>query len=49
MPSWVNLFTVEKIPEHRVLEPLTRTIDSGGVAVTVQQFDVDFDYDDFPQ
>ena len=48
MPSWVNLFTVEKIPEHRVLEPLTRTIDSGGVAVTVQQFDVDFDYDDFP-
>ena len=49
MPAWVNLLVPERIPEHMVLrEPEVFTQNSGGVTVTTQQFDVNFDYDDFP-
>lgn len=49
MPSWTNQFSSEKIPEHIVLtEPQGEILDSDDVSVTVTQFVMSFDYDDFP-
>jgi len=49
IPIWVNLFMVEKIPEHRILEaPSIQTNSQGEISLTSHQFGVNFDYDDFP-
>ncbi len=48
-PVWVNLFMIEKIPEHRILEnPSIQTNSRGVISVTSHQFGFSFDYDDFP-
>jgi len=48
-PIWVNLFMVEKIPEHKILEtPNIQTNSQGEISLTSHQFGVNFDYDDFP-
>ena len=48
-PVWVNLLTFEKIPEHQILgDPITSSKRSGDISVVNHQFNVNFDYDDFP-
>ena len=49
VPVWVNMFTVEKIPEHIILrEPSIKEITDGEIGLISHQFGLDFDYDDFP-
>ncbi len=49
MPLWVNLFMFEKIPEHKILaEPNVRTQTVGEISVVSHQFNVNYEYDDFP-
>jgi peptide/nickel transport system permease protein len=49
IPAWVNLFSFEKIPEHKILEfPIQKLLESGDVSVISHQFNVNFSYDDFP-
>jgi peptide/nickel transport system permease protein len=49
IPSWVNLFMFEKIPEHKILDkPDVSTNTSGEISVVSHQFSVNYVYDDFP-
>jgi len=48
-PVWVNLFSFEKVPEHQIIdEPIINSKKSGDVSVVNHQFNVNFEYDDFP-
>ena len=48
-PVWVNLLTFEKIPEHQILDdPIVNSKKLGDISVVNHQFNVNFDYDDFP-
>jgi peptide/nickel transport system permease protein len=49
IPGWVNLFLVEKIPEHRIMDNPIKKIESyGSLSVVSHQFGFNFEYDDFP-
>ena len=49
IPGWVNLFLIEKVPEHKILEnPIEKMKKSGQISVISHQFGFNFDYDDFP-
>lgn len=49
IPSWVNLFMIEKIPEHKILDnPDISTDTAGEISVVSHQFSVNYVYDDFP-
>jgi peptide/nickel transport system permease protein len=49
IPGWVNLFLVEKIPEHKIMDNPNKKIESSGnISVISHQFGFDFGYDDFP-
>ncbi len=49
IPSWTNLFMIEKIPEHRILEkPTIQTNSQGGISLVSHQFGFNYNYDDFP-
>ena len=49
IPSWVNLFMYEKIPEHKILDSPNIITDTGSeITVTSHQFNVNYIYDDFP-
>lgn len=49
IPVWVNLFLIEKIPEHKILDqPIEKYEMSGDVSLTSHQFGLSFEYDDFP-
>ncbi|MFQ5781463.1 MAG: ABC transporter permease [Nitrosopumilus sp.] len=49
IPAWVNIFMLEKIPEHKILEnPHIQTNSQGDISLITHQFGVNFDYDDFP-
>ena len=49
LPSWVNLFMIEKIPEHKILEePVVFSQSQNEVSVLSHQFSVNYVYDDFP-
>jgi len=49
MPSWVNLISTEKIPEHKILEnPIVTSKNQDDISVVSQQFMLNFEYDDFP-
>ncbi len=48
-PVWVNLFMIEKIPEHKILDsPNIQTNSNGELFLTSHQFAINFEYDDFP-
>ncbi len=48
-PAWVNLLSIEKIPEHKIIEEyFTSQKTIRDVTVFTQQFNLNFDYDDFP-
>jgi peptide/nickel transport system permease protein len=48
LPSWVNYFLIEKIPEHLILNPETSYQKSGDVSVVTDLFVVNYEYDSFP-
>ena len=49
VPIWMNLFIVNKIPEHMILEePSVQISTQGGIFLTSNQFNINFDYNDFP-
>ncbi|NIM25894.1 MAG: ABC transporter permease subunit [Nitrosopumilaceae archaeon] len=49
IPVWVNLFLIEKIPEHKILQnPVEKIETSGDISLVSHQFGFSFDYDDFP-
>ncbi|MEK0337427.1 MAG: ABC transporter permease, partial [Nitrosopumilus sp.] len=49
IPIWVNLFMIEKIPEHKILEtPNIQMNSQGKISLTSHQFGLNFNYDDFP-
>ena len=49
VPVWVNLFFIEKIPEHKIINDPDENIQkSGDITLITNQFDVHFNYDDFP-
>ena len=48
IPSWANVFSLDKIPEHKIINAKILQSENDGVFLTSQQFGVSFDYDDFP-
>ena len=49
VPIWVNMFMVEKIAEHKILEdPNIQTDIQGEIFRTSHQFGLNFEYDNFP-
>ena len=48
VPSWVNLFMFEKIPEHKVIDPFISSQSTDEISLISQQFNVNYEYDDFP-
>ena len=49
IPVWINLFSFEKIPEHKILsEPNIQNISDGNINLSSYQFSFNFDYDQFP-
>ena len=49
IPVWVNWFPIEKIPEHKILEPANTEFGrEGDIVVSSHKFGMNFDYDDFP-
>jgi peptide/nickel transport system permease protein len=50
IPGWINLFLTEKIPEHKILvEPNVETGFNDEINLTSYQFNVNFNYDQFPK
>ncbi len=48
LPSWVNYFQSEKIPEHLILSPITSSQQIGPIHVSTDSFVVNYQYDGFP-
>ncbi|MGY5147830.1 MAG: ABC transporter permease [Candidatus Nitrosopumilus sp. bin_7KS] len=49
IPIWVNIFMVEKIPEHKILKnPNIEKRSNAEINLTSHQFGLNYDYDDFP-
>ena len=49
LPSWVNYFLLEKIPEHKIISnPSVVTQAVGEISIISHRFDVDYGYDGFP-
>jgi peptide/nickel transport system permease protein len=48
LPSWINYFLPEKIPEHQILKPQNSYQKSGDLSVITNVFSVDYEYDGFP-
>ena len=49
IPVWVNIFTIEKIPEHKILvNPNIERISNEEITLTSHQFGFNFDYNYFP-
>ena len=49
MPSWVNLFSDKKLPEHKILKPNDlQEQSSNGIRVLTYTYILDYDADEFP-
>ena len=49
IPSWVNYFQSEKIPEHKVLSnPVTNSDITNEISFVSNQFGINYNYDDYP-
>ena len=48
VPSWVNLFIWEKIPEHKILVPENITNQNDEIFLTSNQFRFNYEFGDFP-
>ena len=50
IPVWVNLFSIEKIPEHKILDmPISENKKYNGIVLSSHKFGLNFEYDDFPK
>ena len=50
VPIWINIFNIEKIPEHYILEnPQIQKRSQGDIVITSHLFGLNFNYDDFPK
>ncbi|MEE9563298.1 MAG: ABC transporter permease [Nitrosopumilaceae archaeon] len=48
-PAWVNFLTTEKIPEHKIIDkPEEKIQELNDISLVSHQFNVNFDYDNFP-
>jgi len=48
LPEWVNIFLINKIPEHKILQPNIQEGENNEIDLISQQFIFRFDYDYFP-
>ena len=49
IPLWVNLLSMEKIPEHKILKnPNIERASNSEINLSSHQFTLNFDYDQFP-
>jgi peptide/nickel transport system permease protein len=49
IPIWVNLFLIEKIPEHKILtDPNIQNVSNEEINLSSYQFNFNFDYNQFP-
>jgi len=49
IPIWVNFFSLEKFPEHKILnEPKIEKASNSEINLSTYQFGLNFDYDQFP-
>lgn len=48
VPAWMNIFLIQKIPEHMILDSPKISEKYDTITLVSHQFDVDFNYDDFP-
>ena len=49
IPAWANVFSSEKIPEHKILEkPLIESKTNGNISTISHQFGINYQFDDFP-
>ena len=49
LPSWVNMFLVEKIPEHQILENVRTVLQTdSNTKKIIQNFETDYTFDYFP-
>ena len=50
VPIWINIFMIDKIPEHKILEkPNIQTVSEGEIMSSSHKFGVNFDYELFPK
>ncbi|HII35870.1 MAG TPA: ABC transporter permease [Nitrosopumilaceae archaeon] len=48
-PAWINYFSSEKIPEHKILtNPQTSSQTTGEISIISQYYVIDYSYDGFP-
>ncbi|MGQ0796064.1 MAG: ABC transporter permease [Nitrosopumilaceae archaeon] len=48
-PAWMNYFSLEKIPEHKILSnPQTSSQTTGEISTFSQNFAIEYNYDGFP-
>ena len=48
VPIWINLFILEKIPEHKIFESENITVEHNDIFLTSQQFRFNYEFNDFP-
>jgi peptide/nickel transport system permease protein len=49
LPVWINFFSMEKLPEHKILnEPIIQKISNNEINLSSHQFSLNFNYDYFP-
>jgi len=49
IPIWVNLLSMEKLPEHKILKnPSIQKASNSEINLSSHQFSLNFDYDQFP-
>ncbi len=49
LPVWVNFFSEKKMPEHQIVDAANTVLQEGdSMYVTVQKFEIDYNYDNFP-
>jgi peptide/nickel transport system permease protein len=48
LPSWINYFQSEKIPEHLILSPIASSQQIDSIHVSADSFVVNYQYDGFP-
>lgn len=47
-PAWLNFFSSEKIPEHKIIEAIPKKDTNKELTISSQEFYVKYNYDDFP-
>lgn len=48
LPSWVNLFSTSKLPEHLILDRPEVSIEDSGLRIVTHRYTFNYAYDEFP-